>query len=91
MVIRPAVLVVMAVIALGAVAGCATTPASPPAASPAPEVPRVAAPPPPASPRPPEALPERFESDDFIVAFAREATRRSPWPPAIWATSGERG
>jgi hypothetical protein len=32
----------------------------------------VAAPPPPASPRPPEALPERFESDDFIVAFARE-------------------
>jgi peptidoglycan/xylan/chitin deacetylase (PgdA/CDA1 family) len=65
---------VMVSIAFGA-AGCATAPTRPSGAAPAPEAPRVAAPAP--SPAPPpapaaEALPERFESEDFVVAFARE-------------------
>jgi peptidoglycan/xylan/chitin deacetylase (PgdA/CDA1 family) len=66
--IAPALVVA---IALGAAGGCATAPA--PASAPAPEAPRVAAPPPASVPPPaPEARLERYESDDFIVTFARE-------------------
>jgi peptidoglycan/xylan/chitin deacetylase (PgdA/CDA1 family) len=73
-------LVLVVSVALAA-AGCATAPPAPTAA-PAPEPPRVAAPslpaPAPAAPAPaPEPLPERFESDDFIVVFAREGDTAS--------------
>lgn len=56
-------------------AGCASAPPAPPrAAAPPPEPPRVAVPSPAPLPLPPAPapLPERFESEDFIVVFARE-------------------
>jgi peptidoglycan/xylan/chitin deacetylase (PgdA/CDA1 family) len=69
----PIALALVVAIALGTAAGCATAPAPAPATAPAPEAPRVAAPSPASVPPPaPEPRPERYESDDFIVTFARE-------------------